>query len=158
MEKSVNQTINLNELPREPLVHQMQESYNLYSRKAILIVIAIVLAGGLSGFLLSRNSARSGTSTSSDKKTAGQGAKFAVGSSDTKTFPDSAEGNLEANGVNGEGTHRLIRPGGESQTVYLTSSVLDLNQFVGKKVRVWGQTYAAKKAGWLMDVGKVEVL
>lgn len=158
MDKATGQTINLDDLPSKPLMHQMQESSNLFTRKVILIIVAIVFAGGLSGFLLSRNSARSGTSTSSDKKTAGQGAKFAVGSSDTKTFPDSAEGNLEANGVHGEGTHRLIRPGGESQTVYLTSSVLDLNQFVGKKVRVWGQTYAAKKAGWLMDVGKVEVL
>lgn len=157
MDKSTNQIINLSELPKEPLVHQMQETYNLYSRKIILIVIAIVLVGGLSGYLLSVNFRQSGVATSPGQKSTGQ-AKLVVGSTDTKTFPDSAEGNLEANGVNGEGTHRLIRPGGESQTVYLTSSVLDLNQFVGKKVRVWGQTYAAKKAGWLMDVGKVEVL
>ena len=72
--------------------------------------------------------------------------------------PAGEEGNLESGGINGEGTHKLIRPGGDSQTVYLTSSVLDLNQFVGKKVKVWGQTFSAKKAGWLMDVGRVEVL
>ncbi len=158
MDKSTNQTINLDELPKEPLVHQLQESYNLYSRKAILIIVTIVAAGGLSGFLLSNLNRSKITTSSSGSKTEGKGAKMVVGSTDTKTFPDSAEGDLETNGVNGEGTHRLIRPGGESQTVYLTSSVLDLNQFVGKKVRVWGQTYAAKKAGWLMDVGKVEVL
>jgi hypothetical protein len=33
-----------------------------------------------------------------------------------------------------------------------------LNEFVGKKVRVWGETHAGKKAGWLMDVGRVEAL
>lgn len=158
MDKPINQTINIDEVPKVPLVHQLQESYNLYSRKAILIIVAIVVAGGLSGFLLSNFRRSEITTSSSGQKTEGKSAKMVVGSTDTKTFPDSAEGTLETNGVDGEGTHRLIRPGGESQTVYLTSSVLDLNQFVGKKVRVWGQTYAAKKAGWLMDVGKVEVL
>jgi hypothetical protein len=29
---------------------------------------------------------------------------------------------------------------------------------VGKKVRVYGQTFAGQKAGWLMDVGYIEVL
>jgi hypothetical protein len=42
--------------------------------------------------------------------------------------------------------------------VYLTSSTVDLSPFVGKKVRVWGQTFTGQKAGWLMDVGLVEVL
>lgn len=86
----------------------------------------------------------------------GKGTK--VGVADEKTFRDNAEGKLEKGGVNGEGSHRLIRPGGESQNVYLTSSVIDLDQFVGRKVKVWGETFAAQKAGWLMDVGKLEVL
>ena len=73
-------------------------------------------------------------------------------------FKDTATGVLEKNGIEGEGTHRLIREGGESQTAYLTSSVLDLDLFVGHKVQVWGETFAAQKAGWLMDVGKVKVL
>jgi len=75
-----------------------------------------------------------------------------------EVFKDTAVGVLEKNGVAGEGTHRLIREGGESQTAYLTSSVLDLDLFVGHKVQVWGETFAAQKAGWLMDVGKVKVL
>ena len=81
-----------------------------------------------------------------------------VGLSDNKTFKDSAEGKLEKGGIDGEGSHHLVRPGGESQNVYLTSSVVDLDKFVGRKVKVWGETFSAQKAGWLMDVGKLKVL
>lgn len=81
-----------------------------------------------------------------------------VGSTDTKTFKDSAEGVIEAGGASGEGSHKLIREGGPSQTAYLVSSVVDLDEYAGKKVRVWGQTMAAKKVSWLMDVGKIELL
>lgn len=81
-----------------------------------------------------------------------------VGSTDKKSFRDVAEGRLERGGIDGEGTHKLVRPGGESQNVYLTSSVIDLDAYVGKKVRVWGETFAAQKAGWLMDVGRIEIL
>ena len=80
------------------------------------------------------------------------------GISDTKTFKDSAEGMLEKGGINGEGTHKLLREGGPSQTAYLVSSVVDLDAYAGKKVKVWGETFAAQKAAWLMDVGKIEVL
>lgn len=82
----------------------------------------------------------------------------AVGSADTKTFKDSADGVIEKGGLDGEGTHKLVREGGPSQTAFLISSVIDLDSYLGKKVRVWGQTFAAEKAAWLMDVGKIEVL
>jgi hypothetical protein len=39
----------------------------------------------------------------------------------------------------------------------MTSSVVDLSLVLDKKVKVWGETQAAQKAGWLMDVGRVEV-
>lgn len=81
-----------------------------------------------------------------------------VGTTDAKTFRDSAEGVIEKGGADGEGTHRLVRQGGDSQTAFLVSSVVDLDQFVGKKVKVWGETFAAQKASWLMDVGKIELL
>lgn len=81
-----------------------------------------------------------------------------VGSTDTKTFRDSAEGVLEKGGIDGEGTHHLTREGGPSQTAYLTSTVIDLNPYVGKKVKVFGETFTAQKAGWLMDIGKIEIL
>lgn len=80
-----------------------------------------------------------------------------VGSTDTKTFKDSAVGVIQKGGTDGEGTHQLIRDGGPSQTVTLMSSVVDLDQYAGKKVKVFGQTMAAQKAAWLMDVGRVEL-
>lgn len=80
------------------------------------------------------------------------------GSEDKDTFGDQAQGYLQLGGLNGEGSHSLLRPGGESQTVYLTSSVTDLDQFVGMEVSVWGETFRGQKAGWLMDVGRVEVV
>jgi hypothetical protein len=81
-----------------------------------------------------------------------------VGIRDEKTFKDTGEGQLQKGGINGEGSHHLVRPGGDSQTIYLTSSVIDLDQFIGRKVKVWGETIGAQKAGWLMDVGKLEVI
>lgn len=80
-----------------------------------------------------------------------------IGSKDSD-FSDSAEGVLKEGGIDGEGAFHLVRPGGESQNVYLTSSVLDLTPFIGRTVKVWGQTQAAQKAGWLMDVGRLQVL
>ena len=69
-----------------------------------------------------------------------------------------AEGTLKKGGIQDEGQFHLVRPGGDSQNVYLTSSIVDLSKFVDKKIKVWGQTQKARVAGWLMDVGKVEVL
>lgn len=80
------------------------------------------------------------------------------GVQDSEAFKDSAQGYLEAGGINGEGSHKLLRPGGASQTVYLTSSITDLDKMVGMEVKVWGETFKGQEAGWLMDVGKVEVL
>ncbi|TSC53825.1 MAG: Uncharacterized protein LiPW16_288 [Microgenomates group bacterium LiPW_16] len=112
----------------------------------ILGVVLLVLAGIATGFFLSQRQ----VSIKTQKM---------VGSTDVKTFRDVAEGVLEKGGIDGEGTHKLLRPGlGEGQTAYLNSSVINLDDYVGKKVRVWGETFAAQKAGWLMDVGRVEVL
>jgi hypothetical protein len=80
------------------------------------------------------------------------------GSQDADTFNDSAQGYLVAGGIDGEGSHRLERMGGISQTVYLTSSVTDLDKFVGMDVKVWGETNKGQKAGWLMDVGRVQIV
>lgn len=80
------------------------------------------------------------------------------GSPDTSAFKDSAQGYLVAGGLDNEGTHHLLRDGGESQTVYLTSSVTDLSALEGMEVEVWGETFKGQKAGWLMDVGRVQVI
>ncbi|MFZ1549532.1 MAG: hypothetical protein WAT44_03660, partial [Microgenomates group bacterium] len=75
----------------------------------------------------------------------------------TKRFPDAAMGILKEGGIDGEGSYHLERPGGKSQNVYLTSSIVDLAKFVGKKIKVQGETFSGQTAGWLMDVGYVEL-
>ena len=73
-------------------------------------------------------------------------------------FKDSATGTIEKGSINGVGTHILNREGGASQRASLTSSVVDLDLFIGKKVEVKGETNDSNKAGWLMDVGSLKVL
>ena len=80
------------------------------------------------------------------------------GAKDESTFRDSAEGVLQPGGIDGEGSHHIERGANKSQWVYITSSVVDLDLFVGNRVTVWGETNSSKKAGWLMDVGKLKVL
>lgn len=80
------------------------------------------------------------------------------GSEDASAFKDPVEGVILPGGIGSEGSHHLVRPGGPSQNVYLTSSVMDLKMFENAKIKVYGETFKAQKAGWLMDVGRVEVL
>lgn len=115
--------------------------------------VVIVVAGSAAGYWLAKKPRVAGVAAPGVTVTESE-----VGIKDTQTFPDSAQGMMEKGGINGEGTHKLIREGGPSQTVYLVSSVVDLDQFVGRKVEVWGQTFDAAKAGWLMDVGLVKIL
>lgn len=119
----------------------------------VIIFFAILLGVG-SGFGLNKlNLFGLGGGAKGEKvKTATE-----IGVRDETTFKDSAEGKLVKGGVDSEGTHHLVRSGGASQNVYLTSSVVNLDNFVGKKVKVYGLTIAAQKAGWLMDVGRVEI-
>ncbi len=123
---------------------------------AIAVYVILMLLGIGTGYLLSRNTKLTGSpigQSSGMIKT-----EKVQGLADTKTFKDSAEGTIEKGGINGEGTHKLIREGGPSQTAYLVSSVVELDSYIGKKVKVWGETFAAQKAAWLMDVGKIEIL
>lgn len=78
---------------------------------------------------------------------------------DTATsFKDSATGTIEKGSINGVGTHILNREGGATQRASLTSSVVDLDLFVGRKVEVKGETNASKQTNWLLDVGSVKVI
>ncbi|KXK08555.1 MAG: hypothetical protein UZ21_OP11001000545 [Microgenomates bacterium OLB22] len=125
---------------------------------SLIFVLAILLGGVIGyGFTSFSSLMRKAPSTGSDT-TAGTKAVKSVGVVDKKTFSDSTEGVMREGGTDGEGSFYLERPGGEDQRAYLTSSVVDLTQFIGKKVRVWGQTFEGQKAGWLMDVGLVELL
>ncbi|MBI2012819.1 hypothetical protein HYW39_00575 [Candidatus Curtissbacteria bacterium] len=122
-----------------------------------IIVIVIVGLGIFSGLVLSSRNKAAGETPSIDEKALSQEQKESF----SQTFRDEAEGVVERNDTldkYAQGTHKLIRPGGENQTAYLTSSVLDLEQYVGKKVKVFGETFGSSQVGWLMDVGKVETI
>lgn len=150
------------DLRSESLMHDFrkQEQSSVVKGKLLLILGIAVLLGIGSGYFLSGQiggqSNSSSSPTTADGKAVEEGT--IIGSDDTETFKDTAEGKLAEGGIGDEGQYHLVRPGGESQNVYLTSSIVDLSPFVGKKIKVWGQTQAAQKAGWLMDVGRVEVL
>ncbi len=125
----------------------------------ILGALLVVLAGVGSGGFISQKLL--GTSPQTISSGAAPGAKVTdneAGMLDSNTKYDEATGDLKEEGIGNEGTHHLERDGGPSRYVYLTSSVIDLQSFVGKKVQVWGQTLASKKAGWLMDVSKIKVV
>jgi len=122
----------------------------------LTIVIVSVVLGVLSGLMLSNKNKTGGSLTS-----AGLGTPTAKNAqSDTRTFRDFAQGTIKAKpqpsdpGEYSEGTHFLQREG--AVPVALTSSVVDLSKYEGKKVKVYGETQKALKEGWLMDVGKVE--
>ena len=125
---------------------------------AVVSAFLVVLAGMGTGFILSgstsaEKSPSSAVEITKDVKTG----RTEAGITDEETFRDSAEGLLVKGGIDGEGTHHLDRGLGDDKYVYLTSTVIDLESFTGKKVKVWGETISAQKAGWLMDVGKIQV-
>lgn len=121
------------------------------------LVLVVVLLGIYTGKMLSSrgvgNTAPSGNTAPGATESLNE-----AGIKNDEAFPDDATGKLEEGGINGEGTHHLTRDGGPDQNVYLSSTVIDLQSFVGKKVQVWGQTISGKQAGWLMDVGRIKVI
>lgn len=143
----------------EELVKQFDSSKNKPPLVKILIVVVVMGALGVgSGFLIAKGTAQRVNNTREVTSATGATKGTTFGSNDTKTFNDTAEGVLKEGGIDGEGQYHLERPGGASQYVYLTSSAVDLSLVKGKKIKVWGQTQKAQRAGWLMDVGRVEVL
>lgn len=124
----------------------------------IIMIVVLVVAGSLTGIVLSSRSknAKIAHKAAIDENSLPAEQKKSF----NQTFRDSAEGVIQKNDFDkvSQGTHKLIRPGGDDQTAYLTSSVLDLDQYIGKKVKVAGETFSSSEVGWLMDVGKVEVL
>ncbi|MBI5122533.1 hypothetical protein HZA75_01615 [Candidatus Roizmanbacteria bacterium] len=148
-------------IPETPTMHSFKEAESvtepLVMKNVVIVFVIVAILGVGTGFILSNIYKSTGKQLISlSNPGIAKGKTF--GSNDMKVFKDSTEGRLEVGGVNGEGQYHLVRPGGDSQNVYLTSSLVDLSQFVGKKIKVWGETQKAQTAGWLMDVGKVEVL
>jgi hypothetical protein len=136
------------------------------NKTPLLLVLSLVaiLAGvgtGYGGFKLQTKATSGGPTGGGEIQQVAEGSVKAgdiFGVNDESTFKDNAQGYLEIGGLDGEGSHKLLRPGGESQTVYLTSSITDLDKFDGMEVKVWGETFKGQKAGWLMDVGRVEIV
>jgi hypothetical protein len=143
----------------QPVMHPVNPPKHGVSGATVFFVLVLMLALGVgAGYGASFVSAKTGTSLVPAALNPNAPVKGKIyGNGDTSTFKDTAEGILQKGGDQGDGEYHLVRSGGPSQNVYLTSSSLDLSQFVGSKVKVWGQTQAAQHAGWLMDVGKVEV-
>lgn len=132
----------------------------------LLTVILFVLAVGagiFTGAYLKTNKTSAGGSSPDVSNLQAvipsQGVKVGdiYGSADERGFKDKATGVVDKGGFNGEGTHKLVRVGGVSQTIYLTSTVIDLDQLVGHEVTIWGETFKGQKVGWLMDVGRAKI-
>ena len=119
----------------------------------VLVIVVSIIFGVSTGYFLSNKSPDSPVNIPLSN-----GAKNPT--QDTKTFRDFAEGTIRPIPAPKnpeeyvEGTHILERDG--AYPVTLTSSVVDLTKYEGKKVKVFGETQKALKSGWLMDVGKVE--
>ena len=144
----------------QPLMNTFDDKEGPFLTTKLLVVLLLIAVLGVgSGYLLSKKGNLAGGVSLKEKVGSLSISKGKiVGSNDTKTFKDIAEGVLKTGGIDGEGQFHLQRTGGESQNVYLISSIVDLSQFEGKKVNVWGETHKAQHAGWLMDVGRLEVL
>lgn len=134
-------------------------SVSLIKKIMPLLAIVLIVGAGLYSGLILHSLNKGKTTTSSGVSGSQEDLPKEVQESQAKTFKDEAEGVIEKNDKMdkyAQGTHKLIRPGGDSQTAFLTSSVLDLDSFVGKKVKIFGETFGSSQVGWLMDVGKVE--
>jgi hypothetical protein len=118
----------------------------------------VVVLGIISGWFLS-GTKQAGKSDSQTSQTSSSNKQIEeAGIGDEKSFGSTVEGILKKGGIKGEGTHYIDRNLGESKYVYLTSSLVDLDSFIDKKVVVWGETISAKYAGWMIDVGKIKVV
>ncbi len=149
-DKETNTEIPTDISPAKPFT----ESFNI-SRFILPIFIVVVILGSATGYLLAN---KPGVAPGKGLIEIQQTPKAAE--QDTRTFRDFSEGIIrpkpqeKSNGIYSEGTHYLEREGGTP--VALTSSVVDLSLYEGKKVKVFGETQKALKAGWLMDVGRVD--
>lgn len=142
---------------------------NQANPKSPLLILIITLAVSLAtGFWISRLSPATSSpspatsanqAVSVDKISSADSLKIGtIYGNQSKNFKDRATGVIEKGSINGEGTHILIREGGLSQRASLTSSVVDLDLFVGKTVEVTGETNASTKTSWLMDVGTIKII
>lgn len=125
------------------------------NRVLVIVLASSVVLGGVTGYVMASKPGGSGGVAQNLP-----GGQPKTASQDNRTFRDFAEGTIKPKpkpkdpNQYTEGTHVLERDG--QVPVTLTSSVVDLSKYEGKKVKVHGETQKALQSGWLMDVGKVE--
>lgn len=143
----------------KPLVPQKNLALPQMGKRGYLLLLVPVVLGLLTGFVLFKKNT-AGTVRLAGKNIEVVSTPTEEGVKDASTFKDTATGTVQENDgkITTEGSHILVREGGVSQNVYLTSSVVDLSKYVGKKVQVWGETFQGQKAGWLMDVGRIKLV
>jgi hypothetical protein len=151
----------LGDVPKKPSIMKKFPSGISKSSGNFPIIIGsilIVLFGVGTGWLLSGSRA----STGKNVPAAVSGGGDAMNTGDESEVGEAteeaheAEGTMLEGGLDGEGTFRLEREGGPSQTICLTSTVLDLSSFVDKRVMLWGETMSSVQCPWLMDVVKIK--
>lgn len=140
--------------------HHTMKEFPKSGKKNLAIILAsllVVVAGIITGWMFagspSGSTGNAPAGITGVKTTNGE-----AGLEDTSGLDTEVSGVLEEGGIQGEGTHHLVRDGGPSQYVYLTSAILDLQSYVGREVTIWGQTISGKSAGWLVEVGKIKTL
>lgn len=145
---------------KDGVMHELNPKKKSANSTLIIVIVFALALGVASAFLATRIFGGASISTLSSGGTAVEKIEKGetVGSDDLETFKDTAEGTVREGGLDGEGAFHLERPGGEDQYVYLSSSTVNLSQFVGKKVKIWGQTNNSNTAGWLMEVGRLQLL
>lgn len=157
LNKAENPVVNGKPIVR-PLSNDGNTTNMKWTGKTIIILVTIIIFGVGTGYgvyaLKTAGTVRLAGKDIEVIKTATE-----EGVKDASTFKDTATGILHENDgkITDEGTHILSR-GDDSQNAYLTSSVVDMSKYVGKKVQVWGETFQGNKAGWLMDVGRIKAL
>ena len=147
-----------------------QNSTNTTEKLKPAYIIAVAFLGIFVSFWLSRffpstsstqtsNMSNNQKTLSADKISSTQDIEIGklYGQTDGN-FTDIATGTIEKGNINGVGTHILNRQGGVSQRASLTSSVVDLDMFVGKLVEIKGETNTSDKTSWLLDVGSIKVI
>lgn len=142
MQEISTTTTQSKETPADKIVRPLTSPKSADSKlspKTILILFLLVFLGVVSGFLLYKQQTQ-GTVRLAGKNVEVVNLPSEEGVKDASTFKDTATGTLQLNDgkITTEGTHILVR-GDASQNVYLTSSVVDLSKYVGKKVQVWGR-------------------
>lgn len=145
--------------PQKPLVKPLISDKSKKSSVLMIIGAFVVVAlGVLTGWFLAGNGKSSGPGDMTSQQSLSKDTPQEAGMGDEDSYGTSTEGVLKEGGIKGEGTHYIDRGLGESKYVYLTSSVVDLDSFIDKKVVIWGETISAKYASWMIDVGKIKVV